>query len=88
MNADLASIQSDALAAIAEAADTPSLEQAKIDFLGKKGRLSAANALMKDLSKEEKPAFGQALNTVRSAITSALDEKTATLQQAADLAAV
>ena len=73
MNSDLAEIQVAALAAIESASDAQSLEQAKIDFLGKKGKLTAASALMKTLSKEEKPAFGQAINTVRSALTSALD---------------
>ncbi|MBK1835096.1 phenylalanine--tRNA ligase subunit alpha [Roseibacillus ishigakijimensis] len=88
MNSDLAEIQSAALAAIESASDGPSLEQAKIDFLGKKGRLSAASALMKSLPKEEKPAFGQGLNTVRGAITAALEEKQALLQDAADREAI
>lgn len=88
MNSDLAEIQVAALAAIESASDAQSLEQAKIDFLGKKGRLTAASALMKTLSKEEKPAFGQAINTVRSALTSALDEKQAALQNSADREAI
>jgi len=88
MNADLAAIQTDALAAIKAAHDESSLEQAKIDFLGKKGRLAGAASLMKTLSPEEKPAFGQSLNTVRGAVTSALEEKKASIQKEADLKAV
>ena len=88
MNSDLAQIQSSALAAIESAADSQSLEQAKIDFLGKKGSLTAASALMKTLSKEEKPAFGQSLNTVRGAISTALEEKQAALQSIADREAI
>ena len=88
MNADLAAIQTDALAAIEAAHDESSLEQAKIDFLGKKGRLAGAASLMKTLSPEEKPAFGQSLNTVRGAVTSALEEKKASIQKEADLKAV
>ncbi|MDP0491493.1 MAG: phenylalanine--tRNA ligase subunit alpha [Verrucomicrobiota bacterium JB023] len=88
MNADLAAIQDDALAAIGAAADSTALEQAKIDFLGKKGRLTGASALMKTLPKEEKPAFGQGLNAARQAITAALEEKQTALQDAADLASV
>lgn len=88
MNSDLAAIQTAALAAIEAASDAQSLEQAKIDFLGKKGQLTAASSLMKTLSKEEKPAFGQALNTVRGAITTALDEKQSELQAAADREAI
>jgi len=88
MNSDLAEIQSAALAAIESASDAQSLDQAKIDFLGKKGRLTAASALMKSLPNEEKPAFGAALNTVRGAITSALEEKQTALQHLADLKAI
>lgn len=84
MNSDLSDIQTTALAAIAAANDFQSLEQAKIDFLGKKGKVSAASALMKTLSKEEKPAFGQALNAVRTAVSEALDDKQFALQAIAD----
>jgi len=86
-NHQISKIQSDALDAIEAASDSRSLEQAKIDFLGKKGQLTAASAGMKDLSKEEKPAFGQLLNEARQTITSALDEKAAALQAIADAAA-
>ena len=88
MNTELAEIQTSAIAAIESAADSQSLEQAKIDFLGKKGKLAAASALMKTLSKEEKPAFGQALNTVRGAITTALEDKQNSLQSHADREAI
>ncbi|MGJ8723827.1 MAG: phenylalanine--tRNA ligase subunit alpha [Roseibacillus sp.] len=88
MNSDLAEIQTAALAAIASASDGQSLEQAKIDFLGKKGRLTAASALMKSLPNEEKPAFGQSLNAVRGAISGALDEKQSALQNIADREAI
>jgi len=87
MSTPIDQIQTDALAAIEAAADARSLEQAKIDFLGKKGSLTSASAAMKDLPKEEKPAFGQKLNEARQAITSALDSKSADLQAAADAAA-
>ena len=88
MNSDLAEIQASALTAIESASDAQSLEQAKIDFLGKKGQLTAASALMKTLPKEEKPAFGQSLNTVRGTITSALEEKQDALQSVADREAI
>ena len=88
MNSDLAEIQTSALAAIESASDSQTLEQAKIDFLGKKGKLTAASALMKTLSNEEKPTFGQALNTVRGAISTALEKKQATLQAVADQKAI
>ena len=53
-------------------------------LLGKKGRLTAASAAMKDLPNEEKPAYGQALNLARSAVTAGIDTKLAELQEEAD----
>ena len=88
MKEDIAQIQSDALAAIAAAAGEQELDDARIAFLGKKGRLTAASAGMKDLSKEEKPAAGQLLNAARRAITDALDAKRGGLQDEADRAAI
>jgi phenylalanyl-tRNA synthetase alpha chain len=84
MNSDLSDIQTAALEAIEAAPDFQSLEQAKIDFLGKKGKISAASALMKSLPKEEKPAFGQSLNAVRNAVSDALENKQVALQAIAD----
>jgi len=88
MSADVKEIQADALAAI-EAADTlATLEEQKVAFLGKKGRLTAAQALMKSIPNEEKKAYGQLLNETRSAINTALESKMDHLQAAADAASV
>ncbi len=77
-------IQTDALAAITAAHDEKSLDDARVAFLGKKGRLTAAAAGMKDLSPEQKPLMGQALNKARQAITAALDTKQSGLEEEAD----
>jgi phenylalanyl-tRNA synthetase alpha chain len=84
MKEEIQQIQSDALAAIEAATDEATLEQAKVDFLGKKGRLTGAAGAMRTLSKEEKPAAGQLLNAARGAITEALDTRRAGLQDDAD----
>lgn len=88
MKDDIAQIQSDALAAIEAAGDEQALDEARVAFLGKKGRLTAASAGTKDLPKEDKPLVGQLLNAARSAITGALDAKRAGLQDEADRAAL
>lgn len=88
MKQELDIIQSNALAAIANATNEKSLDDARVAFLGKKGSLTQASAGMKSLSKEEKPAMGQALNDVRQAINSALDTKKLDLQAIADAASV
>lgn len=87
MLAELEAIRSDALAAVDSASDADALEAARVAFLGRKGRLTLAAGGMKDVSKEDKPAAGKALNEVRGAITSALDEKIGALQAAADATA-
>ena len=88
MKEEIANIQTEALSAIAAAAGEQELEEVRIAFLGKKGRLTVASAGMKDLSKDDKPVIGQLLNTTRYAITEALDTKGGILQDDADAASV
>ncbi|MES2995237.1 MAG: phenylalanine--tRNA ligase subunit alpha [Verrucomicrobiota bacterium] len=88
MNEQISTIQTEGLARISAAADERALEEARVSVLGKKGTLTLAGAAIKDVPKEEKAAFGQALNTARSAITAALDEKQSALRTAADQAAL
>lgn len=52
-------VQQDGLKAIEECSNLEQLNQVRIDYLGKKGHVQSLMALMKDLSKEEKPVFGQ-----------------------------
>jgi len=88
MNEQIASIQTAALELIATASDVRSLDDARVAVLGKKGTLSLAGALIKDIPNEEKAAFGQSLNSARAAITEALEGKQKTLQEIADNAAL
>lgn len=81
---EIETIQTDALAAIAAVADEKALEDARVAFLGKKGRLTAAQGGMKSCPPEQKKDLGQALNAARTAINSALDEMKTELQQVAD----
>ncbi len=84
MKDDLVRLQSEAIEAIAAAADEAALEKVRVGFLGKKGSVTAVSAAMKSLPKEEKPAMGQALNAARSAITEAIDRQRQSIQDAAD----
>jgi phenylalanyl-tRNA synthetase alpha chain len=88
MNEHIASIQSSALELIAAAADARALDDARVAVLGKKGSLTLAAALIKDIPNNEKAAFGQSLNTARSSITAALDEKQSAIQAISDAAAL
>ena len=84
MKDQIPAIQSDALARIAEANDSRSLEDVRVAILGKKGTLTQAAAGMRDVPKEDKAEVGQLLNSARQAITAALEEKQVALQALAD----
>lgn len=87
MLSDLDQIQKDALAALATIADEAALEDVRVGFLGKKGRLTIASGGMKDVAPDLKKDVGQKLNEVRIVITEALEEKGAALTADRDAAA-
>ncbi len=62
---------------------TQALQQLKAEYLGKKGPIQEAMMMMKTLSNEEKPAFGQAINDVKKQLTEMIETKDQTLQQLA-----
>ncbi|WP_456410155.1 phenylalanine--tRNA ligase subunit alpha [Oceanithermus sp.] len=72
----------DALAEIKAAASLEALQEIKVRFLGKKGRLTRAFKEMKDLGPEERKARGQELNRVKQAIERALEEREAEIKAA------
>jgi len=51
------------------------LEQLRVDILGKKGVLTAQFAKMKDIPNEQKKEFAQNLNKQKTSVMSALDSK-------------
>ena len=87
MDQQLEQLRTEALAAIAGAADETAVEQARIKYLGQSGTLTTVSKGMKDVSKEDKPRIGKLLNEVRNAVTAALDERKAALLASADAAA-
>ncbi len=83
MKEQLSAIRSNAMAAL-NAADTLAvLEDLRIQYLGKKGELTAVMKGMGGLSAEERPVIGQLANQVRSEIETALEEKKTALETAA-----
>ncbi|WP_456446372.1 phenylalanine--tRNA ligase subunit alpha [Oceanithermus sp.] len=65
----------EALAEIRAAASLEALQEIKVRFLGKKGRLTQAFKAMKGLDPEERKARGQELNRIKQAIEKALEER-------------
>ncbi len=88
MQQEIESIQTEAVAAAAAATDETSLDAVRVAFLGKKGRLTAVAAGMRNVPNEEKPLIGQLLNAARNAVTGALEAKQQEMRDAADKAAV
>ncbi len=77
---DLELLKNEALKAISEA-DSKSLEELRIEYLSKKGKIQGLMAQMRDLSAEEKPKFGQMVNDLKNAVSAAIDEKKEKLDQ-------
>ena len=83
MRDQLAKIRSEALGAFENAADLTALDALRVQYLGKKGELTAVLKMMGKLTAEERPVMGQLANDVRAALESALEERTAALENAA-----
>ncbi len=83
MKEQLTNIRTTAMAALEGAATLAELEDLRIQYLGKKGELTAVMKGMGGLSAEERPVIGQLANQVRSEIENALEEKKSALEVAA-----
>lgn len=68
-------IETEALQALEAAGDADALEQWRIAWLGAKGRLKQAMGQLKDVPREDKPAVGQRLNTVKKLLEERFEEK-------------
>ncbi|WP_294514493.1 phenylalanine--tRNA ligase subunit alpha [uncultured Intestinimonas sp.] len=75
MKEQLANIRAQALAAFEAAGDSAALDALRVQYLGKKGELTAVLKQMGKLSAEERPAMGQLANEVRAALEEALERR-------------
>ena len=73
MKEQLARIRSEALAAFEQAQSAAELASLRVQYLGKKGELTAVLKMMGKLSAEERPAMGQLANEVRSDLAAAIE---------------
>lgn len=78
---EMVQIKTEALEAIQQVDSEKALQDVKVKYLGKKGQVTGLMKNMKDLPKEEKPAYGQKVNEVRQAITMAIEEKQVALEE-------
>lgn len=86
----LDALKDEALSLIAGAEDSATLEQLRVDYLGKKGRLTDLLKGLGKLSAEERPAAGALINQIKQELQETLNSRKATLENdalAAQLAA-
>jgi phenylalanyl-tRNA synthetase alpha chain len=80
----IASLQTEAVAAIEAAADRKSLDAARVTYLGKSGEITRLSEGMRDVAKEDRPRIGKLLNELRQAVNAALEVREQALASAAD----
>lgn len=80
---DLAQLETAALAQIAAASDLAALDAVRISTIGKKGSVSEMMSKLGSLPAEERKAFGQTVNVLKSRVSDALDARKAALETAA-----
>ena len=81
MENQLREIRERAIARLSEIRDTASLEELRVNLLGKKGELTGILRGMGKLSPEMRPKMGQLVNDVRNAIESALEKRLSELRE-------
>ncbi|MBW1713429.1 MAG: phenylalanine--tRNA ligase subunit alpha [Deltaproteobacteria bacterium] len=80
MKDQLSQVLSAALEAVSQAQKTETLEEIRVRFLGRKGRLTKLLRATGSLPPQERPSFGQAANKARQKLERALKERLAQLK--------
>ena len=83
MKEKLDEIRAEAERVIAKAADLNVLEEVRVKFLGRKGRITDVLRGLGQLSADLRPVIGQAANEIKATISNALDERKAALESVA-----
>jgi len=80
---DITRLQEQALLAIKNAEEIDLLEAIRVEYLGKKGRLTEILKNLVHLSVEERPKVGQLVNQVKRDIAAAIDDQMLELKETA-----
>lgn len=83
MQERLKELQQEALGLVDNAADLKELNNVRVSYLGKKGPITEVLKGMGKLSPEERPKMGALANEVRDAISKAIENKQAVLEEEA-----
>ena len=68
-------VRTQGLKSIQEALNLEEIEKLRIEYLGKKGQVAALMSEMRNLSNEERPAFGKAVNELKKTMEEAIAAK-------------
>jgi phenylalanyl-tRNA synthetase alpha chain len=80
---DLEGLEKELLQEVASAADLAALDAVRVAAIGKKGSISALMSRLGKMPPEERRAFGQAINAVKTKIADALEARKCELETAA-----
>ena len=72
---DIASIKTKLNAEISAVSSPEELEGLRLKYLGRKGVLAELTGIIPTLPKDERASFGQEVNSLKSQITSLIDDK-------------
>ena len=77
----LTQLKDEGLAKIEQCGSASELQALRVLYLGKKGPIQEVMKSMKDLPKEERPAFGAKVNEVKALFASAIEERKVILDE-------
>ena len=83
MKEQLEAIRKQALEAVTATQNSAELDAVRVQYLGKKGELTAVLKQMGKLSPEERPVMGQMANEVRANLEQAIEAQSAVLAKKA-----
>ena len=80
---DLVKLEEEAKELVAGADDAAKLEAARVELLGRRGRITGLMRMMGKLAPEDRPVMGKRANEMRQLIEGMLDERTTEMKAAA-----
>lgn len=83
MKEELLIIKKEALNELDKADDEKGLEQVRVDYLGKKGKMTQVLKSLGKLSAEERPKMGELANEIKKEISEIIDEKRTSFKEIA-----
>ncbi len=83
MQEKIEALQNEVLAAIEAASNPADLEEVRVAYLSRNGKVPALLAGMKDVSKEDRPVIGKRINELKTAVDSAFEARKEALEDAA-----